>query len=159
MKEKVDPVYAIVTKNGILTKPMYPRAENAYLALPNAIGSFEEGIRYSFDSGYVGQPLVKDYSGLQVEIDEDFKQFRIDLSYLIRFYRDLELFNLEQEKTLFAQLDGVDKEAWYLAFILLDEQRHKLLSSASLIAPKFQSTIIPSNHGTEKTTKSINSRS
>jgi len=96
------------------------RAEKAFTYLPTAIDQIDKGMYYSFKYG-----LADDPDNLML-YDTEFKNFKVDLTYLLDYYKEIKYFSEEEVKTLKAQMFSPDRENWLVAFTVVDNQKHKL---------------------------------
>lgn len=100
---------------------MNESAENAFLALPVAIGEFESKIRRSY---FDWDPDEIKWEHVNHTNQRLFQKNLFDL--LAYYHNDKQFLTKEQVETLQEQLRGEDREAWYLAFVLIDNLKHKL---------------------------------
>jgi hypothetical protein len=107
---------------GVINMKMNQSAEMAFLALPVAIAEFElDMIRRSPWS------IADDEMKWQHINNTERALFPKNLLDLLKYYRDeVHLLTHAQTETLYNQLHGEDREAWYLAFVLIDNLKHKL---------------------------------
>lgn len=101
--------------NTIKIRLMSPRAQRSSEALPREIKYFEEGSSYQFIVG-VDEVIKESWHR-----DPGFDLLRSDLVHLARYYTTIEKLTDKQAASLCDQLCSTDKEAWLLAFVILDQ--------------------------------------
>lgn len=88
------------------------RAKRVFTSLPIAIDKFDSGIIYDYDQ--VGKR------------NPEFTMLRIDLTYLIDFYFHKAFLTNAEQKGLNELLNSEDRQNWLVAFVIINELRHKL---------------------------------
>ena len=95
------------------------KAGKAFLELPNVITYFDTGVIYTFQYGF---KEIRE----EDKIDSWFINFKVDLLHLMDFYVQKGFLTKEDVISLRSQIYSEDRESWYLAFILLDNLKHRL---------------------------------
>ncbi len=106
-------------------RKMNKRAECAFLALPEVIDQLDTGVRYLINIGIIKNTFVNP-NEFAIPKDPNFTYFKIDLTYLIEFYVNKGYLTQSQRESLYQQINSSDKENWLIAFMLIDNLKHKL---------------------------------
>ena len=89
------------------------RAEKALRLLPTVIDQIDMGIVYTFQYGFYDPPTDE-------QPDETFKNFKVDMTYLLKHCLETKIFTPQQIETLKLQITSPDKENWLLAFVVIE---------------------------------------
>lgn len=101
---------------------MNQSAENGFLALPIAIAEFETN---------VSDVRLNNHNGIIWEHINNTNQrlFPKDFCELMDYYQNIGLLCARDNYNLRCMIQSVSREDWYLAFVIVDNLRHKLWSN------------------------------